>query len=227
MASENTAGVQDLQFGQTLEGGRTYRLPDGSWLIDVPDGMTLRYSFTSESPTGTHHGFTDPETGSLIGIGEHTGEITRLVVGDNATAANARLDRFEASFRRAPGYAPPPRTSEQRTLELNADGIPILPSLEGNSHGYVFEGGRSYVIPAQTPRLLEVPAGISFTFWGTRNSGGGKSYLFESADKAWYFSADRETGRLHMSSFGNPDHPDLRRMAEAVTAAYAGPPASR
>ena len=84
----------DLRLGQDpeLEGGRTYRFPDGSWLIDVPEGMRLRYSSAGEGPEGTRHGFTDPETGSLISIQARSGKVLRYAAGDDEAAANARLD---------------------------------------------------------------------------------------------------------------------------------------
>ena len=171
------AGVQEFPADGILVGGRTYQFPDGSWLIDVPEGLRLRYSATSESPRGTLHGFTDPETGSLISIGERTGEILRLVVGDDAATANTRLDRFEASFRRPAGYVPPPRTSAQRTLALNADGVPILE--RGHRGGIVVEGGSRYALPIPHDSLVvEMPAGLTGRFL-FRQANGSPYYWFE------------------------------------------------
>ena len=215
------AGVLDLQLGQDLEGGRTYRLPDGSWPIDVPEGMPLFYNGTSESPTETRHGFEDPVTGSLIAIEEYTGEVVRSVVGDDAAAANARLDRFEASFRRPPDYAEPARAAARHTPRLNANGNPILDEVG------VFEGGRTYVIPGETPRLLEAPAGIRFTFSeGARDSAGGRHYAFWAADRSWVFLAHRETGRLTIDPWSDA-YPEARRLADAVAAAFADPSPSQ
>lgn len=100
--------AQPLYLGDTLEGGRTYRLPGGGWLIDVPEGMRLYYSFLrpSEDPAvGVLYGLRDLETGSFIGIYEHTGEVLREAFGSTAEevrAAEALLDRIAAAFRRLP-----------------------------------------------------------------------------------------------------------------------------
>ena len=101
-------GVHDLYLGDVLVGGRTYRLPGGSWLIDVPEAMRLYYSFVRPSAdpvAGVLHGLRDLETGSFIGIEQHTGEVLRHAFGstpEEVEAAEARLDRIEASFRRLP-----------------------------------------------------------------------------------------------------------------------------
>ena len=214
-------GVLNLEFGQDLEGGRTYRFPDGSWLIEVPEGMSLWYNSTSESPTGTQHGFKDRETGSLIGIGEYTGEVRRLAAGDDAATANARLDRFEAGFRRPPDWVEPARTVAQHAPRLTADGTQILDE-EG-----VFEGGRTYVIPGETRRLLEAPAGIRFTFSeGGRDSAGGRHYVFWAADRSWHFLAHRVTGRLTIDPWSDA-YPEARRLADAVAAAFTDPSPSQ
>ena len=101
-------GVQELYLGDVLEGGRTYRLPGGSWLIDVPEGMRLYYSFfrpSADPAAGALHGLRDLETGSFIGIEQHTGEVQRHAFGSTSAdvrAAEARLDRIEVAFRRSP-----------------------------------------------------------------------------------------------------------------------------
>ena len=210
------AGVQELQFGQTLEGGRTYRLPDGSWLIDVPDGLTLHYSSTSESPTGTRHGFTDPETDSLISIEEHTGEINRFVqefvVGDDAVAANARLDRFEASFRRAPGYVAPLRTSVQRSARLNADGIPILEP--GHRGGIVVEGGSRYALPIPHDSLVvEIPTGLTGRFL-VLYANGSPYYWFEG--DGWRAYVNVATGTVLGQGSGSTAAP-AEQLKAALT----------
>ena len=100
--------VRVMYLGDTLEGGRTYGLPGGGWLIDVPEGMRLYYSFfrASEDPAaGALHGLRDLGTGSFIGIHQFTGEVLRHAFGESQAeieAAQARLDRIEAAFRRSP-----------------------------------------------------------------------------------------------------------------------------
>ena len=163
------ADVLEFPADGELEGGRTYWFPDGSWLIDVPEGMRLWYSSTSESPAGTGHGFTDPETGSRISFREYSGEVRRYAAGDDAAAANARLDRFEAGFRRPPDYVEPTQASARHVPRRSADGYLILDE-EG-----VFEGGRTYVIPGKRPLLLQAPQGIRFTFSeSARDAHGGR-----------------------------------------------------
>ena len=210
-------GVLEFPADGELEGGRTYRFADGSWLIEVPEGMRLWYSSTSESPAGTGHGFMDPETGSLISIQEHTGEVRRYAAGDDAAAANARLDRFEAGFRRPPDYVEPTQASARHVPRLSADGYLILDE-EG-----VFEGGRTYVIPGvipgNPPRPFEAPPGIRFTFSeSVRDAHGGRYYAFRAADRSWFFSVDIKTGHLNM--FYHGDNSESRRLADAVTAAF-------
>ncbi len=101
-------GVNELYLGDVLEGGRTYRLPGGGWLIDVPEGVRLYYSFvraSADGPGGVLHGLRDLETGSFIGIHQHTGEVLRYAFGatpPQVAAAEARLDRIEAAFRMGP-----------------------------------------------------------------------------------------------------------------------------
>ena len=212
-SAATSADTVDLRLGQDLEGGRTYRFPDGSWLIDVPEGMRLWYSSISESPAGTQHSFTDPETGSRISFREYSGEVRRYVAGDDAAAANARLDLFEASFRRPPDYVEPAQATARHEPRQSADGYLILEE-EG-----VFEGGRTYVIPGNRPLLLQAPQGIRFTFSeSARDSAGGRYYAFRATDRSWYFLVDIKTGRLDM--FRYRDNPEARRLADAVTAAF-------
>ena len=100
--------VRVMYLGDTLEGGRTYGLPGGGWLIEVPEGMRLYYSFlrpSGDPAAGVLHGLRDLETGSFIGIHEHSGEVQRLAFGRTPAeiaAADARLDRIEAAFSRPP-----------------------------------------------------------------------------------------------------------------------------
>ena len=206
-------GVLEFPADGELEGGRTYRFPDGSWLIEVPEGMRLWYSSISESPAGTRHGFTDPETGSLISIQARSGEVLRYAAGDDEAAANARLDRFEAGFRRPPDYVEPTQAIVRHEPRQSADGYLILDE-EG-----VFEGGRTYVIPGNRPLLLKAPAGIRFTFSeSVRDAHGGRYYGFWAADRSWFFSTDIKTGHLNM--FYHGDNSEARRLADAVTAAF-------
>ncbi|MYE47448.1 MAG: hypothetical protein F4X25_12050 [Chloroflexi bacterium] len=97
-----------MYLGDVLEGGRTYRLPGGGWLIDVPEGMRLYYSFqrgSADTLAGVLYGLRDLGTGSFIGIHQHTGEVLRHAFGETpaqVSAAEARLDRIAAAFRRLP-----------------------------------------------------------------------------------------------------------------------------
>ena len=107
-ATGPSEGIQPLHLGAVLEGGRTYRLPGSGWLIDVPEGMRLYYSFhhgSADTPAGVLYGLRDLETGSFIGIHQHTGKVQREAFGETPTeieTAQARLDRIEAAFRRLP-----------------------------------------------------------------------------------------------------------------------------
>ena len=193
-------GALEFPVDGILEGGRTYRFPDGSWLIDVPEGLRLRYSSTSESPTGTQHGFTDPETGSLISIEEHTGEVNRFVqefvVGDDAAAANARLDRFETAFRRPPGYVEPVPAQAQAEPELSPDGIPYLLDFEE------FTGGRTYTIQGHEEWRIPMPADLDGTFYmNSPTPDGTQHYAFVGV--GWAIFLNPATGYSY--THGNPE----------------------
>ena len=220
-------GVLEFPADGILIGGRTYRFPDGSWLIDVPEGMRLEYKYTGESPRGTDHGLRDVETGSLIAIGQHTGEILRAAGGDTSAevaVSEARLNLIEAAFRRAPEYVPPPQTSAQRSPELNENGIPILFA------GGIFAGGRTYVIPGLTSgepvRLLEAPPGIGFEFGGsaTEEDSGRIFYIFRDDERRWEFIVMGDSG--HVIILGDDSDPHARALASAASAAFRPPPPS-
>ena len=189
--------------------------------------MRLRYSYTSESPTGTLHGFTDSGTGSSIGIEDLTGAVVRLASGDTAagvSAAEARLDLIEASFRRPPDYAASARAVAQPTAELNAAGIPIL-----FSKG-IFEGGRTYevpgLIPSEPSRLLAVPTGVRFEYEGGAFEGDSRDifYVFRDDEGRWDLLVLSKSG--HVATFGDDTDPDALALANAVRTAFRPSPDS-
>ena len=205
-------GALEFPVDGILIGGRTYRFPDGSWLIDVPEGMQLLYKSTSESPTGTVHGFIDPETGSLMGIEDDTGEVVRLAVGDDAAAANARLDRFEAGFRRPPDYVEPVSAQAQAAgPALSPDGIPYLLDRQA------FTGGRTYTIPGHEAWRIPMPAGLDGTFyWNSWTEDGTRHYIFQGP--GWSLALNPATG--YSRTHGAPD-PHLATAVATLQATFA------
>ena len=170
-SAATSADTVDLRLGQDLEGGRTYRFPDGSWLIDVPEGMRLRYSSAGEGPEGTRHGFTDPETGSLISIQARSGKVLRYAAGDDEAAANARLDWFEAGFRRPPDYVEPtqaivrhePRQSADGYLILEEEGVfeEAVPTSSPATDPYFFRRHKASGSRSPSPRAMPMVDGTS------------------------------------------------------------------
>ena len=59
----NPAGVPYLRgYGiheEVFTGGRTYATPDDKWLVDVPAGISIRFTplVVVEGPAGSHEGF--------------------------------------------------------------------------------------------------------------------------------------------------------------------------
>ena len=212
-------GALEFPADNVLEGGRTYRFPDGSWLIEVPEGMSLLYNSTSESPTETRHGFKDPEKGSLISIDEHTGEVTKFVqefvVGDDVATANARLDRFEAGFRRPPDWVEPvPAQARAASPALSPDGIPYLLDRQA------FTGGRTYTIPGHEAWRIPMPAGLDGTFyWNSWTEDGTRHYIFQGP--GWSLALNPATG--YSRTHGAPE-PHLATAVASLQATFAALP---
>ena len=215
----NTETFVGFPADNVLEGGRTYRFPDGSWLIEVPEGMSLLYNSTSESPTETRHGFKDPEKGSLISIDEHTGEVTKFVqefvVGDDVATANARLDRFEAGFRRPPDWVEPVSAQAQAAgPALSPDGIHYLLDRQA------FTGGRTYTIPGHEAWRIPMPEGLDGTFyWNSWTEDGTRHYIFQGP--GWSLALNPATG--YSRTHGAPE-PHLATAVASLQATFAALP---
>lgn len=97
----------------TMDGGRTYRMGNGDWLLTVPSGMTLRFeSVVASGFTGFT--FVDVTTGSELSLNASKGgEVARTLRGptEGQSLLNSRFDAVVASFRRSPEPTPIPARS--------------------------------------------------------------------------------------------------------------------
>ena len=164
--------IPEVAFGTELEGGRTYALPGGAWIFDVPEGMRLRYNSNDAGDPPNGFGFKDQVTGSLITVYlRDDGSFTFYGLNYGRTAAarqlaDAWLPAVEASFRRPPGYVQPssPGGASGSGPGANPGGVPYLRDYRHS--GEVFAGGYTYATP-DGRWLVDVPAGIRVRFYGS------------------------------------------------------------
>ena len=205
--------IPEVAFGTELDGGRTYALPGGAWIFDVPEGIRLRYnSYEGENPPNGF-GFKDQVTGSLITVYlRDDGSFTFYGLNYGRTPAarqlaDAWLPAIEASFRRPPGYVEPAAASGASGAAdegpgTNPDGVPYLRDYQHSEEA--FAGGYTYATP-DGRWLVEIPAGLRVYFYEHVSVGheGVNFYSFEDVATGDEIFIYKNTGALAAEFFGS------------------------